>query len=209
MSAALELFFDHSCPYSYMAFTATRRLAVDRGLQVQWRPLPLAGRAAHLSPAEEAMHQLRHEADWPRIEALAASGYRLDLTRPIWGTDSRMAVLVAHWAIDRRPELAADVHAAVFRAYFELGLDISDPAVLAAATLQAGIEATGLPPVLDSADLDAVLAEDAALAADRGVATVPALVVGDYLLVGAQPVAVLERALAQVMSAGHRPVADR
>jgi predicted DsbA family dithiol-disulfide isomerase len=208
MSLSLELYIDHTCPYSYMAFDATRRVARKRGLPVDWRVLALAGGDLSLTPAEVAMHTQRQAADWPHIEALAAADFQLALTRPVWGADARTAAAAALWAARRSAQSGGSVHAAFFRAYFEEGRDIGEPTVLRELLRSAEVDPSGLDEALAASAMEAELARHAAAAQARGVTAVPALVAGSYLMVGAQPVDVLERSLDQVVRAAEEPGAQ-
>jgi len=204
MSISLELFLDHTCPFSYMAFSATGQVARDRGLCVRWRPIAITSAHPALSAADREMHTLHREADWPRIQTLAAVNFGLSLVRPLWGADARVAAAAAHWAAQQLAGAATEVHAALFRAYFGAHADIGDAAVLAELLRPLGVDTAPLADTLTSGVMDSELARDAAAAAAHGVTAVPALVAGTYILVGAQPLEVLERSLDRILRAGAR-----
>ena len=202
MTISLEVFLDHTCPFSYMAYAAAMRVAEDRALAIRWRTLPIAGANGSLTPAEAAMHVLRRDADWPRIEALAATSFGLKLERPEWGADARQAASAAHWAERESPDQIAAIHGRLFRAHFEGGRDIGDPDVLAGLLRPFGLDTATLGPALASGAFDDDLEADARAAEAHGVTAVPAIVADGYLLIGAHPSAVLDRTIEQVMLAG-------
>jgi predicted DsbA family dithiol-disulfide isomerase len=200
MSLALELYFDHTCPYSYMAFEATGRVARRRRLPVRWRPVPFIRGDAPFTPAETAMLAVRQEASWPRVAALAASGFGLRIERPASGAGGRLAAAASHWAVAKTPERAESVHRALFEACFGTGGDVDIGTIegICAALTAACSDTSGLADAIASGATMNRLAADVAAAEAGGVSVVPTLLAGRFVLVGAQPEAVIERGLEQV-----------
>ena len=91
------------------------------------------------------------------------------------------------------------------RLYFEEGADVGDPAVLAAAAGEAGMDAAVVETLLPTdADADAVRSE-IATASRMGITGVPCfLIEGKYAVMGAQEVEVLADALRQIAAAKAR-----
>jgi predicted DsbA family dithiol-disulfide isomerase len=91
---------------------------------------------------------------------------------------------------------------ALFRRYFELGEDISDPAVLRSAAVEAGMDGAVVATLLaGDADRAAVLAE-AEAAREMGVTGVPTFILGGrYVLTGAQPFEVWRDVMDQLEAA--------
>ncbi len=119
---SIDVFLDHTSPFSYMTFSAVRRVmaaATTPAIAVTWRPLPIAGGGPYLSPAEAAMHAARQSAEWPQVQALAAARYALSLRPPLWGMDATAPAAAAHWVRRVSPDAEADFHQAVFTAAFE------------------------------------------------------------------------------------------
>lgn len=217
----LDVFIDHTCPFSYMAFSAVRRIVLpagsdaadgtrdwgtgvahrDSGTLVRWRMLPLAVGGPDATPAEAAMRAVRQAAAWPDVAALAEESYGLRLVEPDWGVDARPAALAAKWSEAHAADRVTAFHSTVFRGYFELGSDIADAAVLDDLARSAGIAALGSLAIwlADDAAALAALAADAALAEANGITAVPAILVdGRHLLLGAQPEAVIRATLGEL-----------
>lgn len=89
----------------------------------------------------------------------------------------------------------ANFHSAVFRTYFVDGENIGDAAVLRRLVEAAGVDATGLETAWERGRYAPILAETLAEARDYGINGTPSFIAGRYLVVGAQPVAVLEELL--------------
>ena len=197
----IELYLDHACPWSYMAFTALRELCLELGLAPAWRLLPIGG-SPDAAPAEARMHAARLAADWPEIAASAMADFGLRLRQPAWPGDGRLAAAALDRLRRTAPDRELDAHAAVFAARFESDLDIADPGCLSALLepFADGI-ADGIAD-LDRAAVRAALAEDAERALRSGVRVVPTLVLDRrHLLLGAEPTEVLRLALAQLSPA--------
>lgn len=196
----VELYLDHGCPWSYMAFTALSRLAPEIGIRPTWRLLPIAGDRS-VAAADAGMHAARLAAEWPEIAASAAADFGLRLRQPIGPADGRPAAAAIHLLRGIAPDREPEAHAALFAARFEAGQDISDPACLSA-LLGAFAEGFGEAfAALAPADLRAAPAEDTEQALQAGVRVVPTLVLNRrHVLLGAEPRDVLRLALANLTS---------
>jgi predicted DsbA family dithiol-disulfide isomerase len=118
-------------------------------------------------------------------EAAEASGLALALDRIERTPDTTDAHRVLHWAAAEGAAHAAAE--ALFRRYFVEGRDISEPAVLADAAEEAGMERAVVARLLEGeADREALLEEERA-AREMGVTGVPCFVInGRHVLQGAQ-----------------------
>ncbi len=119
---SLELYLDHACPWSALAFAATRQVAASLELQPRWRLLPITG-AGNAAPAEAAMHRQRRQAEWPAVLA-AAADFGLALRSPAADLDGRRAAWLVAALRQELPERETELHAALFRAAFHAGRDI-------------------------------------------------------------------------------------
>lgn len=204
----VAVFLDHTCPYSYMTFTAVRQALLERpaATHVEWHPLPLAGPLGRTTPAEEAMLHQRSAAEWPRIAQLAQLGFGLTLTPKDALADGRAAAGAVHWLRllarpHSRPEAEMALHAALFAAYHHDGRDIGSSDVLVETVAGLGVETNGLAVALHRNRFGPQIEADMRMAADHGITAVPAVLLAGYLLVGAQPAAVLVQSIDQVQQA--------
>ncbi len=103
--------------------------------------------------------------------------------------------------------VAGELSAALLSGYFERGLDIGDPVVLASLAFGAGLDRGEAERLLAGDEgADDVLAAEAAVLAS-GVASVPNIRIGGQVLSGAQPVRVLRAALLAALQGGGRAAA--
>ncbi len=145
--------------------------------------------------AEQVMQNQQH-----LHERGAQAGFRfnLDGRKRIYNTFDAHRLL--HWAAETAgADAQLRLKRALLKAYFTDGLDPSDPAVLSAAAVAAG---------LDGAHAEAILRSDAHAAAVRereqhflaqGIHSVPAVIINQrYLVQGGQPAETFEQALRQI-----------
>ena len=211
MTTRLDIISDPVCPWCYLgAASLMRALGEHAGphpLALHWRPyqldpsLPTGGvdRAAWLAgkfpdPAGlEAAHQ--------RLAAMGAeSGISFRFERISRAPNSLDAHRLIHWA---EPEgLQTRTAMTLFRRYFELGEDISDPEVLSAAAEEAGLDGAVIARLLaGDADRDLIRAE-AGSAFEMGVTGVPTCILaGRYAISGAQPFAFWSDLIARIDAA--------
>jgi 2-hydroxychromene-2-carboxylate isomerase len=131
----LELWFDFSCPYAYLASHRARRLAVE----IDWRPMLLGGvfrdigagdgPMATLSPQKQAhnIHDMHRWADFFGVP------FRLPPAHPMRTVQALRTLLAlprTWWPVAIE---------AIFAAYWQRGDDITSPEVIAQALRGAGI----------------------------------------------------------------------
>jgi predicted DsbA family dithiol-disulfide isomerase len=205
----LDIVSDTICPWCYVG---KRRLAqalpllAAEGLSfgVRWRPfqlnpdLPKEG-------LDRRSYRSRKFGSWEKSQALdkqvAEAGrtegivFRHDLmTRTPNTLASHALIRLAHTVGGQA--LQERVVEALFAAYFTQGRDIGDPDVLADIGEAVGLDRNRVLALLsDSASATAVV-DDERLARDLGLTGVPSFVLeGHPLFSGAQPVAIMVRAL--------------
>lgn len=148
----LELWFDFSCPYAYLA----SRRALALGVPIDWRPILLggvfrgigagAGPMATLSPMK-ALHNLH---DMHRWADLFGEPFRMPAAHPM-RTVRALRVLLA-LPHSRWPAAIA----AIFEAYWQRAEDVTRDEVIAGALAGAGVPAEELATALARAEDDAI-----------------------------------------------------
>ena len=116
--------------------------------------------------------------------------------------NSRLAQELGKWA-DTKPGGEA-LHAALFRAYFVEGRDISQPSVLLEIAERGGLPVDEARQVLHERTFKAAVDADWALSRRHGVTGVPTFVAGRRGVVGAQPYEVPEQLVRQAANPGER-----
>lgn len=167
----LELWFDFSCPYAYLA---SRQVAVweAAGIEVDWRPMLLGGvfRGIASGPGGNgpmptlSRPKARHnDLDLQRWASLVGAPLQLPAAHPMRTVRALRTLL----ALPRR-EWSRAIHA-LYATYWVRAEDIASDRVISAALHGAGIAIADVAAALAAADSDATKAElhartDAAIA---------------------------------------------
>jgi len=148
----LELWFDFSCPYEYLASRRAKRLAVE----IDWRPMLLGGvfrgigagdgPMATISPQKQAhnYHDMHRWAD------LFGEPFRMPPTHPMRTVQALRTLLALP-----RPWWPAAIEA-IFAAYWQRGDDVTRPEVIAQARDAAGVPAEAIADAARRADDPAI-----------------------------------------------------
>jgi 2-hydroxychromene-2-carboxylate isomerase len=134
----LELWFDFSCPYAYLASRRAKRLA-DEGIAIDWRPMLLGGVFRGIGTGEGPMatnspqKQAHNYHDMHRWANLFDEPFRMPAGHPMRTVQALRTLL----ALPRSWWPAAIE--ALFAAYWQRGENVAEPAVVAQALRAAGI----------------------------------------------------------------------
>ncbi len=201
---AIDVWSDIACPWCYIgkrrleAALAGFEHAAD--VRVTWRAFELDPTAPQVSPggAENVARlarklgtspaQAKAMMDW--VTATAAEDgldMRMDTMQPANTFDAHRLV---HLGTEHGKGDVVKEH--LFRAYFTEGKRVSDPEVLVALAVEAGLDPTEARTVVTTDRFSAEVRQDETRARDAGIRGVPCFVLDRRLAVsGAQPRAVL------------------
>jgi 2-hydroxychromene-2-carboxylate isomerase len=152
----LELWFDFSCPYAYLASRRAPHIARAAGVELDWRPMLLGGvfrgigagdgPMATLGPAKAA-HNLRDMHRWAEIFGAPFQVPAAHPMRTVRALRTLLALPHSRWpaAID-----------AIYAAYWQRAEDITRDDVIAAALRGAGVSEADIADAQRRADDDAI-----------------------------------------------------
>jgi len=178
--ATLEFFYDFVSPYSYLAFTRVEAEAARVGGTVRFRPFLLGGvfnATGNKAPIEVA-------AKGPYLAAECSRWARrlgVPLAWPAKFPVLTVLPLRAAFAAEKVGKLVP-FSAAVYRAYWAEGRDISDAAVVADAATRAGLDGAAL--VAEAPNFKDALKAQTQEAVDRGSFGAPTFFVGQEMFIG-------------------------
>lgn len=159
------------------------------------------GASPEQSAANRAMIKARAAEAWSEIDGKAFD-MRMDEQSRIWNTFDAHRLLA--WAGETStkgggPERQKALKEALFRTHFTDQNNLSDARVLTLAAEAAGLDRAEAAEVLASGRYAAQVRSEQTLWRQRGINSVPAVVVeGRYLISGGQPAAVFEDALRKI-----------
>ncbi len=149
------------------------------------------GSTPEQSAANRAMITARAAEAWPGFDMNMSADSR------IWNTFDAHRLLA--WAGEAGPDAQKALKQALFRTHFTDGRPLADAGVLTLAAEAAGLDRAEAAEVLSSGRYAAEVRAEQALWRQRGINSVPAVVVeGKYLISGGQPAAVFEEALRKI-----------
>ena len=193
--STVELHFDFSSPFAYLAAVRVREVAARAGAQVVYRPFLLGGLFKAVGTANVPLFEMpeakrRHAvADMHRWAARFGAVLRFPTRFPMNTVKALRMVLALG-----EEERAAFVDA-VFRAYWAEDRDISDDAVLAEIAGGVGVDGAALVARASEEGLKRALRDATEEVARRGVFGAPSFFVGDLLFWGQDRLEFVEKAL--------------
>ncbi|WP_141914182.1 MULTISPECIES: DsbA family oxidoreductase [unclassified Herbaspirillum] len=213
MTNALKIDFvsDIVCPWCAIGLaslnTALERIGPAAQTEIAFHPfelnpnLPAAGQSQLEHITEKygiTADQARANREQIRARA-AAVGFTMnrDDASLVYNTFDAHRLLA--WAQERGAQAA--LKAALFTAYFTDGKNIADRDVLADIARQAGLDGMEAGAMLASDQFRQQVREEEALWVQRGINSVPAIVVNDrYLISGGQPPEVFEQQIRAILA---------
>jgi predicted DsbA family dithiol-disulfide isomerase len=158
---------------------------------VEWRAYLLAPD----TPPEGRPHpyppEVRKQRSGPVREMAASAG--LPITDHDWISNSRPALEAAEYARDQG--LFDEFHRAVFDAYWAEGRDIGKHDVLREIATSVGLDAAAMIDALNEGRYVERVNEDILISRQIGLSGVPAFIVGNRAIVGAQPYEMFEHVM--------------
>jgi len=186
----IEVWSDHVCPFCYLQEPVVEQIEREfsRHVQVRWRAYELRPEPEPtLDPAGEYLRDIWASAVYPMAAKRA-----MKLQLPPLQPRSRKAFEATEYARDRGK--ADAMRNAIFAAFFEEGLDISDLKVLGEIADSLDIHPSGLLRAIEANTYTDRVIRDENEAAELGLSGVPAMVLTPQtsgerrlLISGAQP----------------------
>ncbi len=202
----IEIFSDVICPWCYIGkrrLDAVLATDVGAGVQVTWRPFQLYPHLPEEGVDRDVFLEARFGAGvdagglFQRVrQEAAAAGLDLDFSAIRVTPNTFRAHRLLSWAefSGRQHELAE----VLFSYYFRQGRDVGDPAELARAAADAGLDAAAAAGMLAGHDEVDKVRSELALAQAAGVTGVPFFVLGGRFAVpGAQPPEVMSQLISR------------
>ncbi len=171
--AAVRVFYDVVCPYSYLESHAVEAAEDSGAVEVEWLPFELRPAPAPL--LEPRGDHLR--VDWTRNVYRHALAAGIEIHLPRYQPRSTLPLAACLWAGDEG-RLRAFKHA-LYEAFFCEGEDIATDREIARAATRAGLDPEGAVAAAYSPEQSARIAEIRRHAEAVGVRGVPSLLTED------------------------------
>lgn len=193
----IDFYFDFSSPYGYFASEKIEALAARHGRSVDWHPvlLGVVFKQTGAQPLTQVpVKGLYSKQDFARTARFHAIPFAMP---PVFPIPAQAPSRITLWA--RRDDAAAGARVAhaLYRAYFQHGLDISQPDVAAEVAGKAGFDAAAARAAIDDPAIKDALKSEVEKAIAAGVFGSPFIVVDGEPFWGMDRFEQIERWLAQ------------
>jgi predicted DsbA family dithiol-disulfide isomerase len=192
MDQKIVVYSDYVCPFCFIGKSLADRLEKQFGIETEWKGFEIH---PEIPPEGCDFTSLGFGAGaaaamFSRIAQLAEkAGLRLEPQSRI--SNTHLALQVAEFAKEKG--LFKEYHQAVFEAYWQGGKDIGDRRQLFSIAARLGFDQKELEAFLRSGKADVKLGQYLREVRQYGIDGVPPFVIGDKMVVGAQPYEVLEK----------------
>jgi predicted DsbA family dithiol-disulfide isomerase len=190
----IVVFSDYICPFCYIGFYRVEQLKKRYDLEVEWRPFeihpetPKKGTDLNNLPyPKEYLEMMK-----ANIKKLADDiGISLKLSEKL--PNSRLALYLSEFA--RKNGKFDDFHKLVFDSYWKDGKDIGDQALLMGLAETVGLNRNEILEYITSEEPKSELTKSLKELRKYGINGVPTFIIGDKIVVGAQPYDVFKKVI--------------
>lgn len=199
MAVKVSVYSDYICPFCFIGKNRVDQLEKKYPVDVEWRGFeihpetPISGADMEFLGFDANIAAIMRK----HIEDLARDA-GLQIEMPARISNSKLALLVGEFA--KEQGRFKEYNGAVFKAYWQEGKDIADPEVLFAITTGMGLDTEKLKAYLKSGEPTSRLDKHVLEAREYGIDGVPTFVIGNQMVIGAQPYEVLEQVVEEELS---------
>ncbi len=196
--ARVELFYDYSSPWTYLAFTRIEEVCRRQNAELVWRPILVGGIFNTVNPSvyqsreqpvpAKARYLYKDLHDWARFQEVA-----ITFPPTVFPVNSVKALRGALVAIEQG--CISRYSARVFQAYFGEDRDISQDAVLRPIVEEVGLDPTAFFAAIASPAYKDRIRSNTDECVHRGGFGSPTIFVGDDMYFGNDRLVLVEAAL--------------
>jgi 2-hydroxychromene-2-carboxylate isomerase len=170
MTRPIDFYFDFSSPYGYLGSERIEALAARHGRVVEWHPILLGvvfKETGAMPLTQVPVKGDYSRRDFPRSATFhGVEGFRMPSRFPI---PTQAPARIVLWAKTHDPARVPAVVHALYRAFFNEDIDISNPDAAAAAAARTGADATAARAAIDDPSVKEALKAENERALAAGV----------------------------------------
>ena len=191
------VYSDYICPFCYIGFHRIEKLKEQFNLDVEWRPFEL-----HPETPKEGILLERLPFSKEYLDMVMVNVKQLaddaGITFKFSGKlpNSRLALIITEFAREKRK--FSEFHKLVFKKYWKEGKDIGDLSLLLELANSIGLDKNEILDYIKSDEPFNKLRKNTSELGRYGINGVPTFIIGDRIVVGAQPHEVFEKVIKQV-----------
>ena len=190
----IVVFSDYICPFCYIGYYRVEQLKENYDLEVEWRPFEI-----HPETPKEGtkLNSLNFPKDYldmmiANIKSLAdEAGITLKLSEKL--PNSRLALYISEFA--RKKGKFDEFHRLVLDSYWKEGKNIGDQTLLLTLAEKVGLNRNEVLDYIISEEPKSELTKSLKELRQYGINGVPTFIIGDKIVVGAQPYDVFKKVI--------------
>ena len=194
----IVVFSDYICPFCYIGYYRVEQLKEKFDLEVEWRPFeihpetPKEGTELSSLPFPKEYLEMM-KANIKKLADDVGVTFKLSDKLP----NSRMALFLSEFA--RKKGKFKEFHKLVFDSYWKDGKDIGDRELLLGLAESLGFNRKEILDYIDSEEPFRELKRSFNELRKYGINGVPTFIIGDKIVVGAQPYEVFEKVIRKAL----------
>ncbi len=197
MASPIEFYFDFSSTYGYLGSHRIDELAAKHGRDVVWKPILLGAvfKVTGLPP----LPSVPLKGDYAKHDVLrCARFYGIPYRHPsVFPISTQAPARAYYWVQAQDPAKAKALAQALYKAYFQEDVNISNPSDTVAVAARLGIDGNALAAALNDPAVKEKLKSEVDSAIERGVFGSPFVFVDDEPFWGVDRFDQIDRWLAQ------------
>jgi 2-hydroxychromene-2-carboxylate isomerase len=197
MASPIEFYFDFSSTYGYLGSHRIDELAAKHGRDVVWKPILLGAvfKVTGLPP----LPSVPLKGDYAKHDVLrCARFYGIPYRHPsVFPISTQAPARAYYWVQAQDPAKAKALARALYKAYFQEDVNISNPSDTVAVAARLGIDGNALAAALNDPAVKEKLKSEVDSAIERGVFGSPLVFVDDEPFWGVDRFDQIDRWLAQ------------
>lgn len=198
MGKQIEVFYDVSSPWTYLAFVNVQKLAREEGAEILWRPFLVGGVFNAVNPTMYRMRENPVPARdaWTKQDMQAwarLAGVTITFPPKVFPVNSVKALRGLLWAKTQEKEVA--LAKAFFELYWSEDRDISQDDVVAEAARRAGLDPARLAQAITEPGVKEQLKANTDELIARGGFGSPTMFVGNEMFFGNDRLPLVREAL--------------
>lgn len=192
------IYSDYICPFCYVGFYRIKKLKEEFDFEVEWRSFELHPETPKSGVVIESLPFAKDylEMVMNNVKRLADEvGIKFTFSGKL--PNSRLALYVSEFA--RKKGKFSEFHELLFDTYWKEGKDIGDLNLLLDLATSIGLEKKELRDYLESDEPKKTLKNTQLELGNYRITGVPTFIIGNRVVVGAQPYEVFQKVIAEVL----------
>ena len=194
----VTVFSDYICPFCYIGFYRIEQLKENYDLEIEWRPFEIHPETPKEGTELKNLPFPKEYLDMMKANIIKLAddvGISLKLSDKL--PNSRLALYLSEFA--RKNGKFDDFHKLVFDSYWKDGKDLGDQALLLGLAEMVGLNRNDILDYINSEEPKSELTKSLKDLKQYGINGVPTFIIGDKIVVGAQPYDVFQKVIENIL----------